>query len=171
MELDFLDSNSLYELNDISIQSIKKRIIKELVLLFENSLIPTVNVDHDKNVTIITVEDKQYVSFNIYSFIISSSYPFSPPNIFINSIPYINFFKINTIGFCKNLQKVSKIYCFCCNTIIHSSKWSPTIKIYDIIMEIRRFKKIRRDAINKILLDVITRKYLIKDICLYSWLF
>jgi len=171
MELEFLDTNSLFILNNITDTSIKKRIMREFNPLLENSLKPSINMDYDKKLPVITIEDINYSSFNIYSFIIDKSYPFRPPSVFINSIPYIEFCRINTIGFCKNLKKVSNIYCFCCNTIIHTTKWTPTTKIYDIIVEIRNFKKIRRDVINKIFIDVIKRKYLNKDIEIYSWLF
>jgi|LauGreDrversion4_1035100.scaffolds.fasta_scaffold26942_2 ubiquitin-protein ligase len=167
---EFLDTDSLYALEIVSLR-IKRRIIRELIALFNVSSSIMIGIDNNKKVPVITVQDNLYNSYNIYSFIIHDSYPFRPPGILINSIPYIQFCRINAIGFCKNLKQVGDIYCFCCNSIIHSVKWSPATKLTDIIMEIRNFKKMRRDVINKIFIDIITRKYLIKDINLYSWLF
>lgn len=171
MELNFLDQNSLFILNNIRDTTIKNRLIREFNTLLEDILDISINMDYEKSLPVITIKDNKYSSFNIYSFIIDKSYPFRPPFVYINSIPYIEFCRINTLGFCKNLKKVSNIYCFCCNTIIHTTKWSPITKIYDIVMEIRNFKKNRRDVINKIFADVITKKYLNSDINLYSWLF
>ena len=169
--IEFLDIDSLYALETIFTERIKNRVIRELTTLSNVSSSIMFHIDDKKNLPVITVEDNQYDSFNVYSFIIDHSYPFRPPMVLINSIPYINFCRINTVGFCKNLKKVGNIYCFCCNTIIHSVKWSPTIKLSDIIMEIRKFRKMRRDVVNKIISDIIKKKYLTDDINLECWLF
>jgi ubiquitin-protein ligase len=168
--MELLNTQSLYSLESFELKRIKNRIIKDLSALSNVSSSIMIHIDDNKNLPVITVEDNQYNSY-VYSFIIDNSYPFRPPVVMINSIPYINFCRINTVGFCNNLKKVGGIYCFCCNSIIHSVKWSPTVKLSDIIMEIRNFKKMRRDVINKICADVIIRKYLNNDIYLYSWLF
>jgi hypothetical protein len=167
--MELLDLESLYTLENISTQNMTNRIIKDINLLSEFSSSISIHIDEEKGLPVITVHDLKYNIYNVYSFVINSSYPFTPPPVFINSISYNKFCKINTIGFSKNLKKIVNIYCFCCNSILNN--WSPVNNFGDIIREIRYFKKLRTDVINKIFADVIIRKYLINEIDLYCWLY
>ena len=168
---EFLNTDSLYALENISVKSVKKRITRELQLLPELCSSISIYIDEKNNLPVITVEDKGSKSYNIYSFTIDNTYPFRNPNIEINFIPYSEFLRINSIGFSNNLKKVKGIDCFCCNSITNYNNWRPTATMSYIIKEIRQYKKIRKDVINKIISDIIKKKYLNDDINLQSWLF
>ena len=101
----------------------------------------------------------------------NNDYPFKPPSIKIGNYSYSKFLYINNNFFVKNLKNFYKIDCLCCNTITCHSNWSPAIKINDIFLEIRKYRKYKKNLIIKVMLDKIKSKYLIEDIDLDTWLF
>lgn len=166
---EFLNTESLFILENICIQTVKKRITRELNLLPNLCSSISIHIDETYNLPTVTVEDKE--TKTIYSFIITNTYPFTIPRVKINFIPYREFLTINSIGFSSNLKKVGDIYCFCCNSLTNENNWRPTVTMSHIIEEIRKYKKLRRYVINKIISDIIIKKYLTDDINLQSWLF
>ena len=105
-----------------------------------------------------------------YEFIVSQSYPFKPPKLLINN-KLIDFDHHCSDEMRILLKKYTGIECFCCESILCCNNWSPILTFKHIIDDINRFRK----AISKIniciILDIIKRKYLNKDINIIEWLF
>ena len=165
-----LNDADLLMLDNISIQTVKKRIKRELERFDDTcSLISIDNDYEDKNKSIITILDN--TNNFVYSIIPSIYYPFRPPQVQINFRPYLQFLKINYLDFSVNLKKIYKINCLCCSTITCPDNWSPGFTISHIIQEARKFKDYKLTLIKKMMSDKIKLKYLIQDIDLDSWLF
>jgi hypothetical protein len=153
---------------------LKKRIISELNILKEANYINEYTYFH-----ISVIKDKQYkINFtcdadqNIYTFLITDTYPFYPPmSVYINYIPYDTYKKIQSPYFINALFKYKNIKCFCCESILNPNKWSPHYLIKNIIQEFMDNKKTCLEISQRIIVDVIQRKYLNKDINILEWLF
>ena len=149
---------------------IKKRLLKEYELLIkdENTFFKNSLFDNDLNI---------HIDLHIYNyifklkFIFSSDYPFKPPKIYINKALYKNilFFhnetkrKIYTRFFFQNTY-----ICLCCNTIL--CKWGPTLKLIDILPEIKTNILYQLRYIEIVHAKKIKCKYLIDDIPLEYFL-
>ena len=144
-EIDILINESICFKNEFSIMEWSQ---KEFVIGFNN------------------IKDNKY-----YEFIISETYPFKPPKLRINNklIDFYNCINSNEIRL--YFKKYTGIECFCCESLLCCNNWSPVLTFKHIIDDINRFRK----AISKIniciILDIIKRKYLNKDINIIEWLF
>ena len=117
------------------------------------------------------MEDKINYKYNKYCFILNENYPFSPPMLEINNIPYKQFLISKTQKYNKLMKQMSGLECMCCNNILCNDRWSPAITITKIVDEINIFRNYKKNIIYKIMIDKIKDKYLIFDIDLDSWLF
>lgn len=169
-----INQDLMNKLDEITNRCIKTRIINELKKIADDTISISVEIYESDNhkLPVIKIEDKLYKTYNSCSFIIHENYPFHKPTIQINCIPYINTLKISSVKTMNLLKSIKNIDCFCCNSSVTcENSWKPSITIYDVITEIRKFKQFRRDIINKIFADKIKQKYLIKDIKIDEWLF
>ena len=165
----------IYENNDnldlVQCKSINKRLRRELNFMYNlYDKIHVVFIEKSNETHIIVYEivnGKQ----NSYTFIISKSYPFVCPSIFINNHKYIdlliNKHNYGTIPF----KKISGFDCFCCQSLSCHNNWSYRTTLHDIISEIKHFKNIKRKLVLKLLLDKIKYKYLTNDVELESFIF
>ena len=149
-----------------------KRLLKESKN-FSNKIISlSVNINNNNNNEyLVNLIDNSNYKYNNYCFIINYNYPFHPPKLLINNIPYKDFLLNSTLKYNEILQKMSGLKCLCCYNIMSREKWSPAITLLNIIDEVNLFRTYKRNIINKIMVDKIKDKYLISDIDIESWLF
>ena len=167
-------------LNEISSDTIKRRVKRELVILSEYNDIEIVTISFDnKGLPIITIADmnpsnnnnnNNNDSLSIYEIYISEGYPFTCPKIKINGEDYLAFLRIKTQKFSRLLKNITGLSCLCCNSYLCSENWTPVTTICKMINEIRNMRKKKRNIINKFYADKIKDKYLIDDINLDEWL-
>ena len=108
-----------------------------------------------------------------YVFMINNNYPFTPPTLYFQDRPYMDFLRQSCkyANSRKILKKVAGLECFCCSSMVCNSNWSPSITFSKIIREVDYYKEKKHDVVNSLIAGVIKRKYLIADIDLDSWLY
>jgi hypothetical protein len=116
---------------------------------------------------IITIQDEG----STYSFYISSNYPFSRPEIFVNNVPY----KDTIVFKCPRINNYLKQYisgcCLYCRSIAVSKNWTPIRYLKNIMTEIKTNEKLKEKVINRKLIHEIKVKYNIPhEIRLEKWL-
>ena len=91
----------------------------------------------------------------------------------LNFKPYSYLYYLNSKSqeFKTKLLKYKKIRCLCCHTILCNDNWSPAYTMKHVIDEVEIFKNIFSDISKIVMIDVIKKKYLIKDIDILQWLF
>jgi hypothetical protein len=142
----------------IKIKCLKNRIKNECNILYKEYHNVLVEVNSDKNITIKAVE---FTNTNVitYKFLITHLFPFYPPKIFVNDRPYLNILQMTGEYEKYMLKKLKGKDCLCCYSLNCSVNWSPAIKLYHIINEIKNTLKFKRDIINLLLADKIKIKY------------
>lgn len=120
---------------------------------------------------LVNLKDNSNYKYNNYCFILNNNYPFNPPKLLINNIPYKDFLLKSSIKYRNLIINMSGLKCLCCYNIMSREKWSPAMTLINIIDEINLFRTYKRNIINKIIADKIKNKYLINDIDIESWLF
>jgi hypothetical protein len=145
---------------NIKVKGMSNRINSEINNLFNRSDY----VSSERKGSSISLKIKK--GKNTYDLDLPSDYPFkSPINIFYNGINY----KKNLSDCPKRIQKILKtkyyINCFCCDTIIYGSIWTPSMNTSHIINEIDKIQKIKKEVIIILLCDEIRKKYM----CLYEF--
>lgn len=95
-------------------------------------------------------KDSPYLKIKIDNneliFAFHNSYPFKPPTLFINNVPWQSCYKISDTTAIIELQRKLGMKCLCCETRLCPGKglWSPTIHITDILNEYKFFKKVKQ---------------------------
>jgi len=179
IEVDETNINEIFE--KVTNRFQKKRISREIKELIQSKTNNNINENHlsismkiiEKTQTnIIRFKDHLYKTHNEYTFTLKYGYPFSPPILAIQSIPYSTFLSISSIQTMNILKELQNIDCLCCHSIVLCDKlWKTSYKMIDIIKEIRRFRKYRRDILNKIFINKIKERYSrLDDIDLLGWL-
>jgi len=159
-------------INELKSNSMKTRIMRELVLLLDDEFLQILNLTYDnKGHPIVTVADCNTDNIAVYEFHLPNTYPFSAPKVVVNSMLYNDFLRIHSPTFLTLLKKITKMNCLCCNSFLCGENWTPVAKLGKIIVEIRMFRKCKRDIVNKFYADKIKSKYLIEDVNLDEWLF
>ena len=146
------------QLELIKIKSLRNRIKNECNILYKQYHNVLVEFDKEKNISIKAVE---FANANIftYKFLIACHYQFYPPKIFVNDHTYLNVLQIRGEYEKKILKKIKGQDCLCCHSLNCSVNWSPAIKLYHIIDEIKNTLKLKRDIVNLLLADKIKIKY------------
>lgn len=167
---DLIENNNL-KLEGLNINCASKRLKREfnsMYKLYDEVFIELIPNSNEFNVIVYEFIDNKKVC---YKFVIGINYPFNAPNIFLNNRTYRNFLFSKTSYEVIHLKKLKGINCICCNSLTCRDNWSPRYTLTDIIDEIKYYKKIKKDLVLKIIMDIIKRKYLIDDIDLSSWFF
>ena len=153
---EFIDSNSLLALNNVSSSVVRKRISAELKTLINTYTNIHISYNNELELIVLHIHDNTITSqYSKFAFIIPNTYPFQPPKVKLNEDDYINLLKINSYNKSKIIQKLTCKTCLCCNTIICKDNWSPALTFIDIISEIKHNLKI----IDKILLQISFDKF------------
>jgi hypothetical protein len=152
----------------INNMGVHKRIKKECEMLFKEYPDTIISVGNDKKQVTIRIKDKD----KTYMFTLNAfSFPFTPPEIYINDHKYIEFLNINS-HYERNMVKYfTGLDCFCCHSFDCKKNWNPTFKLNNVINEIHNICKIRKNILNKIIADKIKEKYLLPEIDLDCWFF
>ena len=159
-------------LQELKHSSCRRRITKELETMYNIYTQINVKMNEKDRLEITVYEIDEQNKKQVYGFVMTNDYPFRPPIISYQRRPYIEYLITNQLY--KSLHLVQKITgksCFCCHSINCNDNWSPAITLSKIINEIRDIKAQKRIIINKLIADVIKKKYLIEDIDIDSWLF
>jgi len=153
--------------------SLRRRIKRELELLQEDRAFTNIIcvIQEDDDITTYTISIHNIVDDKIYKFIISSDYPFRPPKLVINYRLYSDYQKFGSPFFTDAMLKYKGIKCLCCESILCSNNWAPNLGFKNIFAEVRKFKDYCREIAYRVIIEVITRKYLIDDINIVEWLY
>jgi len=149
---------------------ILKRLLRESRDYINKFISLSINTDNNENYLVYLKDNTNY-KYNNYCFILNCNYPFHPPKLLINNIPYKEFLINGSIKYRELFTKMSGLICLCCNNIMSREKWSPANTLLNIIDEVNLFRTYKRNIVNKIMADKIKNKYLIADIDIESWLF
>jgi hypothetical protein len=169
-KINLIKNNNLM-MSSFACKSIYTRLQRELTSMskfYDEIIIEEGKTSGEINVIIYELIDNKIVC---YKFVINQNYPFVCPVVFLNNRPYKSFLFGKTNYEFINLKKNCGIECFCCESLTCSVNWSPKETLNNIINEIKHYKKIKKNLVFKIIIDIIKRKYLIEDIDLTSWLF
>lgn len=144
-------------------KGLKSRLKNECSILYKmyhNVLIHTVDPTTNINDKLI-IEAVEFINANArtYKFIITNLFPFHPPKMFVNGHSYGEIIQIKREYEKNMIKKLKKQECFCCKAICCYSNWSPAIKLFNIINEIKDILKFKRDIVNLLLADKIKNKY------------
>ena len=83
--------------------------------------------------------------FNEIIIYVNEDYPFKPPLVYLNNMEYVIYYKKSYDKYLDFIHTNNiPVICPCCDSI--TCNWSPSYKIWDIILEILRFE----DIISKI---------------------
>jgi hypothetical protein len=105
-----------------------------------------------------------------YSFIFNNTYPFTAPQIYYNGKSYLELLRITDNDERNILLKYKKKDCLCCESYNCGANWCPSIKLTNIIDEIRSVVQLKKAIVHILLADKIKEKYLIDDIDINSYL-
>jgi len=158
-------------LTNFANSSVIKRLTNELQMIENTDNLQIISVNTTKETISIKINDTNFSTNNVYTFLINQNYPFSQPAVYINDKSYIQYMKIFSLQTLKMIKDIWGYDCLCCNTYVCSNTWTPITKIINIIEEIQRYRNIRQAIIYKLLCDKISTKYLLKDIQLENWLY
>lgn len=96
---------------------------------------------------------------NLYEFELQKDYPFKAPiNVKYNNREYRKSLYNYSVKVQKILKKRYFMDCFCCNTILSGTNWTPACNISHIINEMDKITKIQKEIIIVILCDEIRYK-------------
>jgi len=162
----------LSKLDSFKSKHITRRVTREysqLILVYPNI---DIEINDDDQVTI-KIQKKSELTgkLNNYHFILSYTYPFHPPKIFVNNTPYNKFLTLPSTRFTQVFHYINGPKCMCCSSITLNHNWSPALTIENILKEIEIIRQYKYEIVIKLLADNIKNKYLIMDIDLDSYLF
>ena len=153
------------ELEKIKNRGVKSRLKNECNLLYKDYHNVLIDVISDK----ITINAMEFIITNnnntiitkrrVYKFILTNHYPFRPPEIYVNNTMYSNVLQMRGEYEKEMVKKIKGQDCLCCHSLNCNANWSPAIKLFHIINEIKDTLKFKRDIINVMLADKIKKKY------------
>lgn len=120
------------------------RINKEIEYLISEYPNVSVYFDYTLKIPIVLVKDRE----NEIKLKITQYYPFKPPEIEVNSEPYIKLLLFNNNEKNKILKDLIGIDCLCCQSLMCETNWSPQFKLKDIVDEICKNIEIIHDVNN-----------------------
>lgn len=153
------------EIEKIKLKAIRSRVKNECNLLYKDYHNVLIDVVSDK--IIITAMEFIITNHNnelrtkrrVYKFILTNHYPFRPPEIYVNNTMYSNVLQMRGEYEKEMVKKIKGQDCLCCHSLNCNANWSPAIKLFHIINEIKDTLKFKRDIINVMLADKIKKKY------------
>ena len=129
----------------------KRRFIHELTEILNNNINNSIEFFDDK------IEFKTYYKKIYILIILTKDYPWKPPEIKLNNILYIDYIKSSLL-----FNKLG--VCYHCTGITNKKNWSPAIRLYELIIEIKKLIDYKQELISLLLIKKIKKKYLVDDI-------
>jgi ubiquitin-protein ligase len=160
--MEFLTTSDFIEMNNIELEKIQSRSIKNRIKNDCNTLYKdfyNVLIEGAPNNTSIKVVEILSAKKRTYKFVITPNYPFYPPKIYINDRPYMDMLQMRGNYERDMVKKLRGKECLCCYSLNCSTNWSPAVRLYHIINEIKSILKFKKDIINLLLADKIKIKY------------
>lgn len=105
-----------------------------------------------------------------YEFILDKKYPFYPPKIVFNDMPYSQFLKLPSFRYQEMIMKMTNKNCLCCSSFNCKYNWGPAIKLHMIIKEIDKIRNYKRIIAYWILIKSIKQKYCIEVLDIESYI-
>jgi hypothetical protein len=166
--INYENENENTSKNVIQKKKMFSRISKEISDLYQDYNDIRAQYYSNTDSHIITIQD----AGSTYSFYISSNYPFSRPEIFVNNVPY----KDTIVYKCPIINHYLKEYisgcCLYCRSITVSKNWSAVRYLKNIMTEIKTNEKLKKKVINRKLIHEIKVKYNVPhEIRLEKWLY
>jgi len=172
---EYIEFNNI-ELEKIKVRSLKSRLKNECNILYKEHHNVVIDVIPDK-ITLTAMEITTTNNDNIttskksvYKFILNNHYPFRPPEIYLNNIMYSTILQMKSDYEKEMVKKIKGQDCLCCYSVNCSANWSPAIKLYQIINEIKSTLKFKKDIINLMLAEKIKKQYNIPYAYIESYL-
>ena len=138
--------------------SLKKRIANECAILY--SLYPSVEISLDAGALLnVSVYETVNNYRRIYRFVLKENYPFEPPKIYYNNYLYFNLLYMSGEYEKKMVKRLRGRDCLCCYSVNCRVNWSPSIRLYRIIDEIKDILQLKRTITNILLAEKIKAKY------------
>ena len=94
---------------------------------------------------------------DIFEFKLLKNYPFSPPILYINNVQYIELLH-NYWRFFKPFYD-TKSKCICESSVLCNHRWSPGFKIFDILNEIEKNKKLIKTIYKRKFVERVMNRY------------
>jgi hypothetical protein len=121
-----------------------RRINKDLEYLIEEYPNVRVEFDYKLNIPIVIV----IVGENEIKMKLKNNFPIKPPEIELNSQPYINILVFDSNIKHKLLKEIAGVDCLCCESLLCESIWFAQSKLKDIVNEVCRNIEINRNINN-----------------------
>lgn len=162
----------IHNLNKSCSLILLKRLNNEIKRLDKNGICNKQNInityDNEKETISITFHDNKN---RLIKFIVHKSYPINPPDFFIGSKSYYDYLYFKSIESEKYFRENEYIKCHLfCDSKICSGNWKSKYALKDLIDEFREFHQMCKNISNKIIVNIIKRKYLVDDIDILVWL-
>ena len=161
---EYIEFNNI-ELEKIKHRGLKSRLKNECNILYKDYHNVVIDVIPDK----ITVSATEFMNTNnnniitskkrVYKFILTSHYPFRPPESYLNNTIYSTILQMKGDYEKEMVKRIKGQDCLCCHSMNCNANWSPAIKLFNIINEIKSTSKFKRDIINVMLADKIKKQY------------
>lgn len=102
---------------------ILKRLLRESRDYINKFIYLSINTDNNEN-CLVYLKDNTNYKYNNYCFILNCNYPFHPPKLLINNIPYKEFLTKCSYKYKYRelFTKMSGLTCLCCNNIMSREK-------------------------------------------------
>ena len=163
---DIIKSNLLLlENSNIYSTSSKRRIKRECEMLYETYSDLVLTYNSSERIEMVITEDK-----STYKFIFNNSFPFQPPQIYYNGETYLDVLRLKCDYQKKLVKKYKNKDCLCCESYSCFDNWAPSIKLSDVIAEVKSNINFKKTMLNVLIAEKIKRKYLIDDIDINSYL-
>ena len=146
-------------------KSSTRRIKKECELLCE--MYPDIQLlcNNSKQIEMVVTENK-----NKYRFVFNTYYPFKPPVIYYNGESYLEVLRLKCNFQKKLVKKYKNRDCLCCDSYSCHDNWAPSVKIIDVIEEIKSNVNFKKLILKVLMAEKIKLKYIIDDIDINSYL-
>ena len=161
---EYIEFNNI-ELEKIKHRGLKSRLKNECNILYKDYHNVIIDVIPDK-ITITATEfivtqsnNEPITKQRVYKFILNSHYPFRPPESYLNNTIYSTILQMKGDYEKEMVKKIKGQDCLCCHSVNCSANWSPAIKLFYIINEIKDTLKFKRDVINVMLAAKIKKQY------------
>ena len=163
---DIIQSNLLLlENSNVYSTSSKRRIKRECEMLYETYSDLVLSYNNNGKIEMEITENK-----NKYKFIFNNSFPFLPPQIYYNGDTYLEALRLKCDFQKKMVKKYKNKDCLCCESYSCHDNWAPSVKLSDVIEEIKCNINFKKTMMNVLIADKIKRKYLIDDVDINSYL-